>query len=498
MTRRIRFCLILAVFFTGPAYANEACLGCHLDSEGSPIHAMLNTKHGGIYQSCEACHGSSEDHMATPTMASPDVSFGPRWTASPALQDGQCLECHQYTVASHWNDALHMAKNVTCVSCHDLHVENDTALQGRAGQMDVCTTCHKTQKSGIHGREKMVRMNPPCTDCHNPHADQRPKGTMLANDSQGCRRCHNMQAMAKSDSVSERAKSYHKIMESGDKTCIGCHVGVAHGDPDASELFMPLPQSQRQLTLFSPGTSDADWLLTAHPGSQPLRQGTNCRQCHRGEEAQLGAAMGGPEPTDRAVDVHFSQGEGQLVTTLSWQGTEDEAKISLMWGFGDNAALQRGGCWAACHGDMPGMTLDKGKGVDKYLWASLSQRRTIGQPAITLPEADLQKQLNAGNFAELWSVDLQKNALTVSTLLAGISPLDDTGVTANAAFKDGVWTVEIHRPSSPPAPLLALAPGRAYTFGLALNSKERRGSKHWVSLPMTLSVDNEDTDFITD
>lgn len=495
---RLTHLLILAWLFLAANSQAEGCLGCHVAEDGSPIHAMLNTKHGGIFQSCEACHGSSEDHMSRPTVASPDVSFGPRWTASPALQDGQCLDCHQHTVASHWNEALHMAKNVTCVSCHDLHVEKDTALQGRGGQMDVCTTCHKTQKSGIHGREKMVRMNPPCTDCHNPHADQRPKGVMLANDSQGCRRCHNMKSMADSDRVSDRAKSYHKVMESGDKTCIGCHVGVAHGDPEASELFMPLPQSRGELTLFSPGTSDADWLLTEHPGSQPLRQGTNCRQCHRGEEAELGAAMGDAEPTARGVEVHFSREGEQLVTTLSWEGAADDTKISLMWGFGDNTALHRGGCWAACHGDMPGMTLDKGNGVDKYLWASLSQRRAIGQPAITRPEQELEAEIAAGNFAELWSVGLQQNAVTVSTLLAGISPLEGTGVSAEATFSEGNWSVVIRRPISPPSPLVTLAPGRAYTFGLALNSKDRRGSAHWVSLPMTLSMDDEDTDFITD
>jgi predicted CXXCH cytochrome family protein len=429
-------------------------------------------------------------------VVAPDVSFGPRWSASPALQDGYCLDCHETSIARHWDKALHMANNVTCVSCHGLHVAQDPVLAAR-GQVDVCTTCHKTQKTGIHGREQMVRMNPPCTECHNPHADQRPRGVMLANDSRGCRRCHNMNAMAGSDKVTDRAMAYHRVMETGEKTCIGCHVGVAHGDPDASEPFLPLPLSERELTLFFPGASDADWLLTEHPGSQPLRQGTNCRQCHRGEEAELGAALGGEEPASRAVTVSFSNANDMLVTTLSWAGEENDTRISLMWGFGDNNALRRGGCWAACHGDMPGMTLDKGTGVDKYLWDSLSQRRMIGQPAITRSDEELEAEISAGNFAELWSVDLRQGSITVSTLLAGISPLEAPGLVAEVSFSDGRWTAILRRPMSPDAPLLALAPGRAYTFGIALHGKGRTGSAHWVTLPMTLSMDNDDTDFIT-
>ena len=497
MRRAFVFLILAAALQSGQAYAqSDECLTCHVNDEGGPIHAMLQTSHGGISHSCEACHGASADHMSRPTVAAPDISFGPRWTASPALQDGQCLDCHQTSVAKHWDKALHMANNVTCVSCHDLHVTEDPVLAQR-GQMEVCTTCHKTQKTGIHGREQMVRMNPPCTQCHNPHADQRPRGMMLENDSAGCRRCHNMNSMARSESVSEKAKAYHKVMETGDKTCIGCHVGVAHGDPDASEPFLPLPESDRELTLFFPGTSDADWLLTEHAGSQPLRQGTNCRQCHRGEEAELGAALGGPEPASHPIRVRFTEEGDKLVTTLSWQGAANDSRVSMMWGFGDNNALRRGGCWAACHGDMPGMTLDKGNGVDKYLWDALSQRRMIGQPSITRPDEELAEEIAAGNFAELWTVDLQQGDLEVSTLLAGISPLQDTGLAAAANHADGTWTVVIRRPVSPESPLLPFSSGRAYTFGIALHGGGRTGSAHWVSLPMTLSADDDDTDFIT-
>lgn len=451
--------------------------------------------HDGFH--CASCHGESAAHQSNPTQQSPEISFGPRWSAPTALQDDPCLGCHQSGVARHWDDALHMANNVTCISCHDLHADQDPVLDPDR-QIGVCTVCHKTQKAGIHGREKMLRMNPPCTRCHNPHADQRPQGVMLGNDSAGCRHCHKMNAMAGSARVSDRAKAYHRTLDGGDKTCIDCHIGVAHGDPDASELFLPLPTSERELTLFHPGRSDADWLISEHAGSQPLRQGSNCRQCHRGEEAQLGEALGGPDRSSRTVSLHFSIEEEQLVTELSWQGAEDDTGIAFMWSFGSNDSLRRGGCWAACHGDMPGMTLDQGGGVEKYLWDALEQQRTEGKPRVLKSDRELQAEITAGNFAELWAIDLQGGGLTVSTLLSDISPLDETGITADVAFRVGTWSATIRRPTSPPAPLQPVAAGRRFTFGVALHGMGRTGREHWVSLPMTLSLDSEDTDFITD
>lgn len=472
--------------------STAACVDCH--------NSLETGAHDDFH--CESCHGDSAAHQSFPMKASPDTSFGPRWSAPTAQQDEPCLECHQRGVASHWDEALHMANNVTCVSCHDVHASQDP-VRANGGQVAVCTVCHKTQKTGIHGRRKMLGMNPPCTQCHNPHADQRPQAVMLANDSAGCRRCHKLDKMAESGRVSDKARAYHRAMDSTDtensaRACIACHTGVAHGDPDASELFLPLPKSEQEVTLFYPGKSDADWLISEHPGSQPLRQGSNCRQCHRGEEASLGAALGGAEPATRSVSVRFTTGGDRLLTELAWPGAADDTGIALMWSLGDNDSLRRGGCWAACHRDMPGMTLDQGGGVDKYLWDALEQRRMAGRPAILKSEQELAAEIAAGNFAEFWRVDLQRSEITVSTLLSGISDLAGTGVTAEVSFGDGKWSVTISRPLAPPPPLQPIKAGRTATFGIALHGMGRAGREHWVSLPMTLSMDGDDTDFITD
>ena len=471
-----------------------ACLDCHDDSEGGAIHALMQTAHGKVPQSCEACHGPSLDHISQPTGISPDISYGPRWTANTAEQDDSCLECHKANVAKHWNEALHMANNITCANCHDAHKAGQD-LSVAAQQVETCTICHKTQKAGIHGKQGMVPMNPPCTQCHNPHADQRPVGVMLANDSRGCRRCHNLEAMASSEKISSRARDFHRVMTTGDHTCVDCHQGVAHGDTESIEPFLPLPASERDITLFFPGQSDADWLLTQHRGSQPLRQGSNCRQCHRGEEAAMGASLGGEEPTSRPIRVSFETEDEALVARLSWAGSADDTSIALMWGFGAYEPFRRGGCWAACHGDMAGMSLGRDSGVGKYLWSALDQRRQIGQSATYKSEAGLETAIAGGDFVELWRINLQNGSARIATLLAGVDWLENTVISAEVQFDEGTWSAELRRPLNPGAPLQALEDDLRYTFGVALHGKGRRGAAHWVSLPMTLSVDRDDTDF---
>ncbi|RLA26382.1 MAG: hypothetical protein DRR11_19890, partial [Gammaproteobacteria bacterium] len=336
---------------------SEQCISCHDFGPESPVHAVMAGSHGTtgdaeamkLRHGCEDCHGPSANHTSSPTQVSPGVSFGPRWSASSAAQDGTCLACHEENVAKHWKDALHMVNNLTCVTCHDIHAETDLVLHSRK-QAQVCTVCHKSQKQGVHGLQKMVKRNPACSTCHNPHDHESAKTEMLNNRSQGCRTCHNLVKMADSAKVSERAKSYHKIMVSTERTCIECHGGTAHAPTDSVTSFAPLPVNNKKVTLFYPGKTTAEWLVENHPGSQPLRQGSGCQQCHRGEEAAMGQALAGEfQNVSRTVDVSFARDGDSLHLKLRWEGQRDDKTLSMMWGKDGNEAFRRGGCFAACH-----------------------------------------------------------------------------------------------------------------------------------------------------
>jgi predicted CXXCH cytochrome family protein len=478
---------------------SEACLGCHNFGPESPVHPMLESKHGKTGSGCEGCHGPSNSHRERPTVEAPDVSYGPRWSATVAEQDTQCLACHADNVAEHWQDALHMSNNLTCVSCHDMHTTTDKALNP-ATQAQVCTVCHKLQKDGIHALQEMADDNPQCTTCHNPHGDQSAVSMMLANRSEGCRNCHDLVAMANNPAISAKATSYHRVMVQTDRTCLDCHQGVAHGAPGTVEPFFPLATAQRTVTLFYPGQSDIEWIRGEHPGAQPLRQGTNCQQCHRGEEAAMGASLGTAQPTSREVELRFQEDSKNLYVTITWQGDKEDADIAFMWGDQGNSDFRRGGCWAACHRDMPGMSSDRGLGLGKYLSVSRQQQQRIGQPPVSKDQKALAELMREGNFVELWRIRLSDGRAEPGTavLLSELAWSRSTTLKATAEYSPGRWTVHLQRPLEGTAQQKSFIRGRSYTFGVAMHTAPRPGPGHWVSLPMTFSLDNDDTDFLAD
>ena len=54
---------------------------------------------------------------------------------------------------------------------------------------------------------------------------------MRADNSANCRTCHNPQAM-ESKKQSEDAVKQHRKFAAGKATCIDCHTGVAHKEPE--------------------------------------------------------------------------------------------------------------------------------------------------------------------------------------------------------------------------------------------------------------------------
>ncbi len=482
---------------------SEECVSCHDFGPESPVHTVLEGSHASEFEQqanggqrgCPACHGPSVDHARSPTRVQPNVSFGPRWTASTAAQDQPCLDCHEENAAAHWGDSLHMLNDLTCVTCHDIHTGRDKVLFA-AHQSDVCTTCHKVQKLGIHGLEEHLDENPVCTSCHNPHDNEDAAAEMLANRSEGCRVCHDLVQMAAPGASSAKAQNYHKVMVQPDRTCLDCHEGISHAPADAAPPLVPEAVTERQVTLFIPGQSDSDWLLTEHPGSQPLRQGRNCQQCHRGEEASMGAALNdGTGPDSRDLQVAFSRHGDKLVMDLSWRATDLDTAVSVMWGDAENRLFQRGGCFAACHSDMPGMSRDRGQQTGKYLAVSRSQQVALGTPPLVRDAGDLARLREAGQFVEVWRVDLASGKLQTASMLETLDWRDDGRLEARASREKGRWRVRIARPLGHLEGMKTFSEEQRLTFGIALSGIDNPGGRHWVSLPMTLGLDAQHTDF---
>ncbi|WP_165954310.1 NapC/NirT family cytochrome c [Seongchinamella unica] len=487
---------------TAQASSSEACLECHDYGEDSPVHLVLAGAHGTALeagddrQGCIECHGGSADHMRAPRRNSPDVSFGPRWSSTAGAQDQPCLGCHEQGTASNWRHALHMHNNLTCITCHDIHTAEDK-VQVATSQAGVCETCHKVQKQGVHGMERRKKRNPPCTECHNPHNHEDAQAQMLRNGSAGCLYCHDLERMAASERVSAKAKSYHKVMTNPERTCLDCHEGIAHAAADSAPPMHPQPVSAAEVTLFYPGMTDSDWLLHLHPGSQPLRQGANCQQCHRGDEAGMGEILadGSITPAARNIALAFAVIDNALRVTVSWESGSDDRQLAIMWGDRSNDAFARGGCFAACHNDMAGMSRDSGRVGQKYLGISREQRQQIGQPAIVRSEDELARLRAEGHFAEIWRLDLDSGTVDTAILLAETPWESSKLIEINTSSDGNRRSVAFTRMLGNTDNGLNFNKSEKYTLGVALSGKDNPGAKHWVSLPLTLSFGGNDTDF---
>ncbi len=513
LPRNTLIAALLALFLVPGAVAEEGfaeggsaqCVSCHDFGPQSPVHALMEGSHGlhedtdamRERRGCEDCHGPSGGHATAPTRVAPGVSFGPRWSASGADQDSACLACHEQDTAAHWQDAIHMVKGITCVSCHDIHTGGDKVLF-ESRQAEVCTMCHKAQKSGMHGLGGKLDAQPACSTCHNPHDHESAKTELLLTRSAGCRSCHDLVAMAADPAVSEKATNYHKVMASPERTCIECHGGITHAAHDAVTAFTPSASNRSTLTLFYPGHADSEWLTENHPGSQPLRQGANCQLCHRGEEESMGAALATQGTiAARTIETSFNLNGESLLLNLRWRGKADDRGVSMMWGPDTDDSFRRGGCFAACHDDMRGMSKDRGQATGKYLLSSRAQREQLGQPAIIKSEEALNDMLRAGAYAVLWQVDLGAGEARAATVLDEVRWTEDTPLKVDTRFSDGWWRVTLTQPLANQSPaLLSLGPGQRYTFGLALHGADLPGAAHWVSLPFSLGTSGDDTDFV--
>jgi len=304
--------------------------------------------------------------------------------------------------------------------------------------------------------------------------------------------------MENDTTVSAKAKSYHRVMQKDDRTCVDCHKGVAHVDKSNFGKLLTGGLTTMPLDLFYPAQSDGDWLLEEHKGAQALRQGRNCRQCHLGDAKSMGESLA-PKDVQAYITAKTTvkkQGDN-LAITVSWKGSNEDKSIAIMFDNGQVDAFSRQGCWAACHSNMPGMTADREYGLKKYLLTSQKQKHSIGTPAILHDKTYLDSMRARGDFVDLWRAKLSVGRIAEVKRYSILETRSQSGkgaLKANGEYKNGQWTITFTRPITDTVKLINK--DAVLTFGIAIHHKGQSGAEHSVSLPMTISVNGEDTDFI--
>ncbi|NLP63911.1 NapC/NirT family cytochrome c [Paraburkholderia sacchari] len=140
-----------------------------------------------------------------------------------------------------------------CVGCHEMRDNTYAELK---------TTIHYSNRTGVHAK---------CSDCHVPHdwtdkiarkmqaskevwakifgvVNTREKfeakrlelaehewARFKANNSLECRNCHSFEYMDLTRQSPRAQEAHTRFLETGEKTCIDCHKGIAHHLPNMAE-----------------------------------------------------------------------------------------------------------------------------------------------------------------------------------------------------------------------------------------------------------------------
>lgn len=279
----------------------------------------------------------------------------------------------------------------------------------------------------------------------------------------------------------------------------------------------------KTLTLFYPGQSSWEWVLTQsdHSGAKKIRGGKPCYECHAGEEKKIGDLIVSGKKLEPApiagkagtldVNVKVANDGERLYFRLEWSdpaapaGQKMEAKseaiATIMLEDGHTIESKLAGCWGACHADLKGMPKAvEGHDLTKYLAKSRTKITRDGGGENYKSDADLAALLSEGDFFEYWSAHLDKGAAAkaVDGYALDKRHFDQPPeVAAVAEFKDGMWVVELSRKLKVGKPgFKDVAAGGSYIVAFAVHTNHADGRHHYVSFHHTLALDGGQADFV--
>jgi cytochrome c-type protein NapC len=146
--------------------------------------------------------------------------------------------------------ALHATSTEAfCLSCHEMKAHayaefKDTIHdRNRSGVRATCADCHIPRELGpkllrkveavreVYGHYTGMLDTPEKYEKHRYDMAKREWIRLKESDSATCRACHD-EAGFSDEMQSDRAKSRHAKGKAEGKTCIDCHAGIAHTEPD--------------------------------------------------------------------------------------------------------------------------------------------------------------------------------------------------------------------------------------------------------------------------
>jgi predicted CXXCH cytochrome family protein len=317
-----------------PPFAEGSCEACHRE----PFGGRMRLRSRGE-RLCTACHGEMSESDAQSVHAALEGSKGvagcischdPHMSDSTALAvaagNELCRRCHGETVTAAEADTGHFPAADDCLSCHQPHASGHPWLLNESPG-DLCAGCHDLEDrdlTGTHLQADLTSLD--CTACHSPHGAGNER--LLARYLHppildGCDLCHE--------------GSFNELMEDGgSELCLLCHDDVGEAAAGASvphaalelgactDCHNPHAAAQEKL-VKAPGAGPcADCHDDVLPGADEVGHGVvdllGCRACHEphgGEREKLLRRVGpGLCLSCHDPRAHEIQGSGETVLLL--------------------------------------------------------------------------------------------------------------------------------------------------------------------------------------
>jgi nitrate/TMAO reductase-like tetraheme cytochrome c subunit len=299
----------------------------------------------------------------------------------------------------------------------------------------------------------------------------------------------------------------------------------------------------REITIFYPGETSMEWVLTGkdHGGARPLTKGGDrCTTCHDKETAAMGKKMvtgekaeTKPIPDKRAaipVNVESTHDGENLYLRLTWpegdhapvpfvdggkMDPDNAMKLALMFSTDDVEYADRSGCWQTCHHDARTMPdtpeanaaagseaakrLDLATGITKYLKESRTKIEEKGRRGKKRggwdklkSEDEVKAALAENKFMDLLRYKSGKGETEDGYILDQRYMSGGQGFEVNASQEGGNWVVVMKRKlKSDKAGDISLEAGKLYNFGFAIHDDFSDARFHHVSLGYKLGLDND-------
>jgi DmsE family decaheme c-type cytochrome len=289
-----------------PAYAAKAevtCMKCH---DTSPVTDILTTPHALKADArtpfgehgCESCHGPSPEHIKSAAHVSEgekpapvSISFTGPDAAPVAVRNETCLSCHQGSARINWELGKHANNDISCTSCHTMHVHKDPVL-AKITQPLKCFTCHTQQRaeSFQYSHHPIREGKVSCSDCHAMHGSPSAEPGLLKEFTlnETCYNCHADKRgpyLFEHQPVRENCDSCHTphgsqqarlLTDRMPFSCISCHAEDAGGTHGITNT------TRTSSTSFFGGAQSLGTakFTTGTAGPNVIFQARSCLNCH--------------------------------------------------------------------------------------------------------------------------------------------------------------------------------------------------------------------------